>query len=288
MKYPSISIIISTRNSEKIINSSLASIAKQNYPRTKYEVIVVDNNSTDQTCKVAKKIDARVFQVQGIPPQVCKQRNLGVQKAKFEYVYILDHDMELSDGFLLKFAEQVAQTKNSVDAWYVPETIIASNDFLSRVRTFENSYYDKTWIGAARIIRKSIFNKTADKYDDRLSGGPADWDMDIQLRKLGCIFGTMEKGIFHHEEKLSFWKYITKKGVYVKGGELYKEKWKTRDEEMYQQIMHKQYGPYYRLIGIFLENGKWKSTIVNFPLYLGFILIKSLMAVVYFVNIKKS
>src|SRR3989338_11349590 len=164
MIIPSISLLVATHNSEKILPLCLNGIFKQNYPKNKYEVIIIDNNSTDKTRMIAQKMGARVFRINGIPPQVCKQRNLGVQKAKFEYVYILDHDMELSDDFLLKFSEIVNKTKNLTDAWYVPETIVASSNFLSRVRTFENSFYDETWIGAARIIKKAVFSQTADKY----------------------------------------------------------------------------------------------------------------------------
>lgn len=285
---PLVSIIIPTRNSEKFITVCLNSIFKQNYPSNKFEAIVVDNASTDRTSEIAKKMKARVFQVKGLPPQVCRQRNLGAQKARFEYIYVLDHDMELVDGFLANFAAMVTKTKNSIDAWYVPETIIASSPWLSQIRTFENSFYNETWIGAVRIIKKEKFNLTPDKYDLQFSGGPADWDMDIQLRKLACVFGTMEKGVYHHEEGLPYLRYVTKKGGYVKAGELYKEKWKKRDEKMYQEILHTQYSPYYRLLGVFLEKDSWKKLLSNFHLYLGFLFTKTLMAVVYYMNLRGS
>jgi glycosyltransferase involved in cell wall biosynthesis len=45
-------MIIPTRNRAKYLNKALESITKQNYPPEKFEVIVVDNGSTDNTKEV--------------------------------------------------------------------------------------------------------------------------------------------------------------------------------------------------------------------------------------------
>lgn len=281
MKYPFVSIIIPTYNSSKVLKVCLQAACFQNYPKEQFEVIVVDNYSHDATEQLARSFGVKVYLVKGKPSQGCAQRNLGARISKGEYLLFLDHDMEMSKNFLENFAHDVDRTKNSIDAWYIPERVIANRKFFSKVRTFEKSIYDGTVINAARIIKKEKFNLTNDKYDPKLSNGPADWDMDIQLRVLGCHFGTTNGFIYHHEESLTFWEYITKKRFWVYGIELYKAKWRKSDINMYHTVIEKQLGFYYRYIGVFIENGKWKKMISNIHIFLFLLMTKMLVSLVY-------
>src|SRR3972149_10422788 len=114
MKYPSVSIIIPTYNSEKIIISCLDGIVNQKYPKQKIEILVVDNQSQDNTSRICKSYGSRFFIVSGKPPQVCRQRNLGVKKALGEWLLILDHDMGLNNDLLESFAMQNSETHGQV------------------------------------------------------------------------------------------------------------------------------------------------------------------------------
>jgi cellulose synthase/poly-beta-1,6-N-acetylglucosamine synthase-like glycosyltransferase len=53
-----ISVVISARNEEKNISACLDSINNQSYPKELYEVIVVDDHSTDSTASIVKKYEA--------------------------------------------------------------------------------------------------------------------------------------------------------------------------------------------------------------------------------------
>ena len=278
---PLVSVIIPTRNSEMVLPICLRSLIKQNYPKAKFEIIVVDNESSDKTVEIAKSFGAKVFLVKGQPSQVCTQRNLGAEKARGKYLLFLDHDMELSKNLLKNFAEKVSKTKDIPDAWYIPEKIVASSPLFSKIRNFEGSFYNSTIIEAVRIIRKEKFNLTPEKYDPRLSNGPADWDMDLQLKELGCKFDIINESIYHHEERLSYWRYVTKRKDWVKGIDLYKAKWERRNIEAYNNVVKRQFGIYYRLIGVFVENGKWKRLLPNFHLYLSILITKILVGLMY-------
>lgn len=291
LNHPSVSFIIPTLNSEKFINLCLRSITGQDYPKDKFEVIIVDNGSRDNTVKLAKKLGAKVIIHRGKSPQVCQQRNSGADYAKGDYFIILDHDMELPVNFLNNFAKDVNDTNSVIDAWYIPEIVIANNSLLGKVRTLEKRFYDDTVISAARIIKKEIFRKTGG-YDNSLSGGPADWDMDIQLQLVNAKFGNVSTNIYHHEENLSFWKHIFKKNIYIQGTNVYKKKWKDKNARIYSQVVKKQFSPLYRYVNVFIEKGKWRKlllpnigifTILYFSkLMVGFIYI--LRRLVYFIK----
>ncbi len=283
---PTISIIIPTYNSEKVIGSCLKATRNQNYPKDKFEIIVADNYSKDRTVSISKSLGAKVILVEGVPPQVCVQRNLGAEKAQFEYLLFLDHDMELSRNLLKNFAEKVLETNNKVDAWYVPEKIVGNGPLWTKIRNFERSFYDSTVIDAARIIKKEKFERT-EKYDVKLSSGPADWDLDIQLKEIDCTFGIIDECVYHHEELLSLRRYLTKKTKYTNGGLFYQEKWRKRSEKAYNEIVRKQYNAWYRFIGVFFENGKLKKVAKGFYLYIAIAFIKLCVGVKYFLSKNK-
>lgn len=281
IEFPSVSIIIPTyTSSAKYISMCIKAIKAQNYPEDKIEIIIADNHSHDDTVDIAKSLDATVFFQDGKPSQACNQRNLGAMNAKSDYVIFLDHDMEMSPNLLKNFSEKVLETDNKIDAWFVPEKIVASSKLLTKLRNFERSYYDTTAIDAARIIKKEVFLKTQDMYDPMLSNGPADWDMDLQLKELGCRFGIIDEAFYHHEEKLSLLKYITKKGNYVKDSDFYGLKWRKRNYNVYKKIIKgQQFGVGYRFFTVFFEKGKWKKTVKYFHLYLALLCIRFIIGI---------
>lgn len=285
---PIVSIIIPTyAKSESYIEVALKSIASQTCPKDYYEIIVADNNGTKNVRQLAKQYGARFIMINGVSPQVCVQRNVGAKISKGRYIYTMDHDIELSPNLFKNFA--VITKKNpDVDAWYILFQIIASGRLLTRVRNFEEIFYRDSVVVSARIIKRETFFKTESQFDPKLNSGPADWDFDLQLMQINAKFGYLEDYVYHHEEGLSLLGFITKKTIYSKGGEIYQDKWQEKDPKLYNEIVKKQYDPFYRLFGIFFEKGKWKKLIPNLHLYILFLVIRIIMFTIYLLSLKKS
>jgi len=53
--YPFVSVIVPVYNGEKTIAECVKSLLSQDYPKDRYEIIIVDNNSKDQTAEIIKK-----------------------------------------------------------------------------------------------------------------------------------------------------------------------------------------------------------------------------------------
>ncbi|MEX0617111.1 MAG: glycosyltransferase [Candidatus Woykebacteria bacterium] len=96
--HPHISVVIPAFNEEKYLPKCLESLRSQDYPNDNYEIIVVDNNSTDGTVKVAEKYGARVIgcQVQG----VSVSRQAGGQAAFGEIIAGTDSDTIVAPNWL--------------------------------------------------------------------------------------------------------------------------------------------------------------------------------------------
>ncbi len=89
-----LSIIIPTYNEEKYLPSLLKSIKSQNFES--YEIIVADNDSNDNTVKIAEDYNCKI--VQGGLPAV--GRNNGAKIAKGEILLFLDSDLRLTPNYL--------------------------------------------------------------------------------------------------------------------------------------------------------------------------------------------
>lgn len=89
--FPSISIVIPTYNSERTLAQCLESIAGQDYPRAKIEIVIADGGSNDKTLEIAEK-----FQVDKILHNPLRSgeagKAVGVKAAKNEIILLQDSD----------------------------------------------------------------------------------------------------------------------------------------------------------------------------------------------------
>lgn len=85
-----ISVVVPAFNEEKYIAKCLAALQAQDYPRESYEVIVVDNASSDRTVAIAAQFGVRVI----FEPRkgVARARQGGAEVARGEIIAGLDAD----------------------------------------------------------------------------------------------------------------------------------------------------------------------------------------------------
>lgn len=85
---PKFSIVIPVYNVEKYIKRTLDSIKSQTFKD--YEVIVVNDGSTDKSMDICKKYDVKIINSKHV--EVSEARNIGAKQAKGEYLVFLDSD----------------------------------------------------------------------------------------------------------------------------------------------------------------------------------------------------
>ncbi len=253
-----VSVIVTTRNEERNIASCLESVKNSiNSINPFVEIIVVDNNSTDNTVKIAREFTDKVYNK---GPERSAQRNYGTKKAEGKYILYLDADMILSEGVI----EECMNKCESEDyvALYIPERIIGSG-FWVKVRDFERSFYNVTYIDAVRFINRDKSLEMGG-FDENLTG-PEDWDFDRRIRNYGNT-GIIHDHLCHNERGFNLKEHIAKKTYYSRSFERYKNKWGRNDK-----IAGKQLEFWYRYIGLFIEKGKWKRLfthpILSFSMY---------------------
>ena len=255
----SLSVVITTRNEETNIANCIHAF---DAVREDVEIIVVDNASTDATKRIAADLGATVLDK---GPERSAQRNLGWRTATAGWVVVLDADMILPEVTIAEILAVAARPESApyqdgrVEtparplAYWIPE-IRTGSGIRVKARNFERSFYDGTCIDALRLFHRSVLEKTGG-YDENLIAGPEDWELDIRVLATGAKCAVLKNHLIHNEKQLTLKRMLEKKAYYTKSMATYQAKWKDHP------ALKKQFGLYYRFLGVFVENGKWKKLV---------------------------
>ncbi|MBL7085734.1 MAG: glycosyltransferase [Candidatus Cloacimonetes bacterium] len=284
MELPKVSVIISTKNEEKNIKNCIRSIKNQTYPSEKIELIVVDNSSNDRTKEIARKFTKKLYSIEKeVDLSKVKnfrgtQLNFGVEKSSGTIIFFPDADMTFDEDII----EEAVNLLKKYDALYVPEVVIGKG-FFGKIRNFERSFYNQTCIDAVRFVKRDLFFRVGGFDEKNIVFGPDDWDFTKRVKNETSKLSITESNIFHHEEHLNYKTYLEKKKKYANNFEGYIQKWEKDDKEVKKQL-----SPYYRLLGVFVENGKWRNLIKNPILTMCMFFIRLNVAVNYLMNILQN
>ena len=189
MKKPLVSVIVPAWNSAAYIVACLQSLKKQTYKNM--EVIVVDNNSSDDTVKLAKDYTDKVYSK---GPERSAQVNYGAQIAKGKYLYRVDSDFVLEPDVIAQCVEKCE--KENLDGIAVHNTSAEGLGFWADVRKYErNTYIDDDLIVAVRFFTKESWKKI-NGFDETLYG-PEDYDFHNRFVSSGFKWGRI-KAIERH------------------------------------------------------------------------------------------
>ena len=134
-----ISFIIPTYNAEKTIQNTINSILKQSETSLEYEIIVVDDGSTDNTKNLIQELESneKIKYYSKENSGVADTRNYGVQKSNGEYIIFVDSDDYVSQN-LLKDIEPYIKQNIDLIKWN-PLFVDENKEILS---TPKSAYFD--------------------------------------------------------------------------------------------------------------------------------------------------
>ncbi len=116
MTRPAVSAIISTRNRSQHLKDALLGLVRQEYPCDQYEIIVVDNGSTDDTREVVEDMNsqgaARISYLYEPVVGLSQARNTGAGAAKGDIIAYTDDDAIPDSKWLMSLAAIFQQEEN--------------------------------------------------------------------------------------------------------------------------------------------------------------------------------
>lgn len=222
-----VSVVIPAYNREKTIARCLDSVLHQTFPA--FEIIVVDDNSTDDTTKIVKSITDRRVRLITLPSNKGAQaaRNIGIRHATGNFIAFLDSDDEwLPEKLEIQVKEISKRTKPCIvhcDAWVFIEE--ENEKKLFNVPKLSGYIYKELLIAPGPLypcllVPKECFEKIG--YLDENIPSYQEWDTAISLaRYYEFVFIDRPLIIYHiHKgetiskdkaKEADGWKYIVEK-----------------------------------------------------------------------------
>ena len=205
---PFISIIIPVYNGEETLGLCLDSIARLDYPADKFEVLVIDNGSTDTSVRIAETHGARILYEHSQKSSYAA-RNQGIIAAKGDLLAFTDADCIVTPAWLKNLVTN--WDDNSIGCFageiqaYQPQTLVEKfSDRIGILRqygTIACTYlpYAQT---ANAAYRKEVFDKLGLFIPEIFSGGDAEISWRMQ-QKLGLGIQLIPEALVYHKHRTS-------------------------------------------------------------------------------------
>jgi len=201
-----VSFIIANYNGKDVIEQCIRSILMQNYPREKYEIIVADNNSPDESWKLVKKFRGVKLIRNKENYGFVRSNNIAVKASSGEFLVFMNNDASLiGKNWLTKMVSRIKEDKNiggigckilypSGKTWYGGGKIYFPG-FAKHLDLKKESYVDYLGL-AAGIIRRS----TGEIYfDEKFIMYAEDADICKRIRMKGYkLLYYPEVTAYHH------------------------------------------------------------------------------------------
>jgi len=165
------SCVFPSFNQESIVKKTLAGLCKQKIKSDfKFEVVIVDNNSTDDIDAIYRKyrtkLDLTLVQRRKLENtfSVPSARNMGIQQAKYDYIIGMDSDVILNEHFLENIYQKLSKDRST------PYMVTAERWFVSTEGFTDDELLDDYTVTEKypRILSKANYFK---ERDNRFSHG---------------------------------------------------------------------------------------------------------------------
>ena len=206
-----VSVVVPAYNEEDYIEKCINSLKRQEYPKEDYEIIVIDNNSTDHTISIIKTLGIKFTKERIKGPAAAK--NAGIKMTKGDIVAFIDGDCIAKEDWLAKI---MAAFKSPNIGCVAGEIIGSENQNLSELEKFlikkghlsqvqhVNHSFMPFAATANAAYRKEVFDHIGLFDQKLLIGEDTDMSWRMQLHSKYKLAYVPEATVFHpYESKMN-------------------------------------------------------------------------------------
>lgn len=204
-----VSVIIPAYNQAHYLNEAIRSVLNQTYQD--FEVVVVDDGSTDDTCEIVHGFtDPRVCYIYQENSGLSAARNTGIRNTDSPLITFLDSD----DLFLPeKLTLLIRALEDKPEIGFVAGKYIPIDEEGNRLKNESELKFTKEktqlllqnpiCVGSV-LVRRAWFEKTG--FFDESLHAYEDWDMWLRLARTGCRMAWVEQPVYlyrFHEAQMT-------------------------------------------------------------------------------------
>ncbi len=263
---PFVSILLPVYNEEKLIKKTINSLISLDYPKDKYEIIIIDDGSTDKTPEKLKSFGKKIRYIRikhfG---NAAHAKNVGLKYAKGDFIATMDSDSFVEKDVLKKmlslFNDKYVGAASAAVKIYKPKTFLAKFQyieyafilFLRRLLMTVDSVYVTP--GPFSMFKKDVLEEAEGFNEKSIT---EDQEIAIHLQSLGYRIRSSLDAIVYTVPPLSLTDLIKQRVRWLRGG-------------IRNRIIHKHlYNPKY---GDFVYIGMIMDFIFFLPMVLMFIVL---------------
>src|SRR3990170_1957144 len=235
-----ISVVIGTHNRQNMILDCLRSLENQNDPSELFEILVIDNASTDLTKKLVlthlkkSKVKIRYIFEQKLGHSMT--RNRGIQESEGNLIAFLDDDARAERNWLHEISSSfkksstvmavggkiIPQTTVPIPDW-IPEHVLPLLTFVDYGEMEKQIHPPQTPVGTNMAFRKvvfeeiGLFNTNLGRKGTRLlSGEENDFFLRMKEKNL-CVWYNPDAIVYHALDSQRFTKKYIRSRVFWEG-----------------------------------------------------------------------
>lgn len=237
--WPKVSVVICSYNGARVIRDCLEGLHKLQYPN--FEVILVDDGSTDNTAAIAGEYDCRIIRT--VNRGLSSARNTGWQAARGQFVAYIDDDAYPDPHWLQHAIAPFLTTANASYAAVGGPNLLPPADGLiaacvahapgGPTHVLLSDREAEHIPGCNMVFRKSCLQAIGG-FDPQFRAAGDDVDVCWRLQQNGWTLGFSPGAVVWHHRRNSVWAYWRQQKGYGRAEALLEKKW----PEKYNQAGH--------------------------------------------------
>lgn len=158
-----LSIIIPAYNVERYLERCIESCEKQDISCKDYEILIIDDGSTDSTLSIANSLSTKYENIKVFTQNNQGQsiaRNLGLRKARGKYIWFIDSDDYIKENCLELSLRVLEENRLEILSFQMEVFRDNGSSFITKLEDFEiNKVYDGEYLVMNNVIVGSVCNR---------------------------------------------------------------------------------------------------------------------------------
>ena len=192
---PTVSVIVPAYNAEKDIAKLIESLLDLDYPKHLLEIIIVDNNSNDQTKETVKQYPVKLLEEKNIQSSYAA-RNKGIRNAKSEIMAFIDSDCVatpqwIKEGVNILVSESADLVGGKVEFTYSKNSAAELYDSITNMQVEFNITERAVAKTANLLVKPSLFDRIGMFPGWVKSGGDVQWTGKATRNGFSLVYAPM-------------------------------------------------------------------------------------------------